>query len=71
MKKTFNVDSDLLKKARKACGADTDTDTLRLGLEALIRHDAYQQLRKFRGSELVKSAPPRRRETPVRKQKVA
>ncbi|MBM3759250.1 MAG: hypothetical protein FJW36_03275 [Acidobacteria bacterium] len=71
MKKTFNVDADLLKKARQACGADTDTDTLRLGLESLIRRNAYEQLRKFRGSQLMKSAPPRRHEAPVRKRKAA
>ena len=51
MKKTFHVDDELLREARAACGATTDTDTIRLGLESLIRHAAYQRLRALRGSE--------------------
>ena len=49
MKKTFNVDDKLFKEAKAACGASTDTATLRLGLEALVRHAAYEQLRALRG----------------------
>lgn len=71
MKKTFNVDAQLLKQARQACGAQTDTDTLRLGLEALIRRNAYETARAYRGSEAVSVPPPRRREAPLRKPKVA
>jgi len=73
MKKTFNVDAKLLAEAKEACGASTDTETLRLGLEALVRHAAYQQLRTFIGSE--KGRPivdvPRRREKPASKRKAA
>jgi Arc/MetJ family transcription regulator len=65
MKKTFNVDEALLREARAACGATTDTDTIRLGLEALVRHEAYQRLRAFRGSEPGAQDVPRRREKPL------
>ena len=34
MKKTLNIDDQLIKEAKLACGATTDTDTVRLGLEA-------------------------------------
>jgi hypothetical protein len=33
MKKTLNVDDKLFDAAKQACGAETDTDTVRLGLE--------------------------------------
>jgi Bacterial antitoxin of type II TA system, VapB len=71
LKKTFNVDGKLLKEARAACGATTDTDTIRLGLEALVRHEAYQRLRAFIGSEPDAQEVPRRRERPSRKRRVA
>jgi hypothetical protein len=50
MKKTFNVVDELFKEAKAACGATTDTATVRLGLEAL-RHAAYERLRTLRGTE--------------------
>ena len=71
MKKTFNVDDKLLKEAKAAGGTATDTETIRLGLEALVRHAAYQRLRALRGSEPNAREVPRRREKPVRKRKVA
>ena len=51
MKKTLNIDAKLLAEARAACGAGTDTETVRLGLEKLVQHRAYQEIRKFIGSE--------------------
>jgi Arc/MetJ family transcription regulator len=51
MKKTMNVDAELLGAARAACGASTDTETVRLGLEALVRRAAYERLRALRGSD--------------------
>ena len=45
MKKTLNVDGKLFQGAEVACGATTDTETVRLGLEALARHAAYERLR--------------------------
>ena len=51
MKKTLHIDEQLLREAKSAAGARTDTDTVRLGLEALIRRAAYERLRALRGSE--------------------
>ena len=70
MKKTFNVDEELLKEAKAACRAKTDTETLSLGLEALVRHAAYERLRALRGSEPRARDVPRRRERPAPQRKV-
>jgi hypothetical protein len=35
MKKTLHIDEKLLRDARRACGAGTDMETVRPGLEAL------------------------------------
>jgi len=51
MKKTLHIDERLLQNARSASGAKTDTETVRLGLEALVRRAAYERLRTLRGSE--------------------
>jgi len=61
MKKTLNIDEKTLHEAKTACGVSTDTETVRLGLEALIRHAAYQRLRQLRGSEKNAVDVPRRR----------
>lgn len=65
MKKTMYIDDGLLRDARSAAGAKTDTDTVRLGLEALIRQAAYQRLRALRGSEPDAREVRRRRERVV------
>ncbi|MFL6451346.1 MAG: type II toxin-antitoxin system VapB family antitoxin [Bryobacteraceae bacterium] len=62
MKKTLNVDDQLFDSAKAACGASTDTETVRLGLEALVRRAAYDRLRSLRGSEADAEDVPRRRE---------
>ncbi len=62
MKKTLNIDAELLKEAREASGASTDTEAVRLGLAALVRHAAYQRMRTFMGSEPRAQEVPRRRE---------
>ena len=62
MKKTLHIDEQLLREAKSAAGAKTDTDAVRLGLEALIRRGAYERLRALRGSELKAHDTPRRRE---------
>ncbi len=62
MKKTLNVDEKLFGEAKAACGAATDTDTVRLGLESLVRRAAYERLRALRGSEPHAQDVPRRRE---------
>jgi hypothetical protein len=71
MKKTFRVDEKLLKEARAACGAGTDTETIRLGLEALVRHAAYQRARAYLGTEPDAQDVPRRREKPATKRRGA
>jgi hypothetical protein len=62
MKKTLHIDEHLLREARTASGAKTDTDAVRLGLEALVRHAAYQRLTALRGSQPRARDVPRRRE---------
>jgi hypothetical protein len=71
MRKTFRVDEKLLKEARAACGAGTDTETIRLGLEALVRHAAYQRARAYLGTEPDAQDVPRRREKPATKRRGA
>ena len=65
MKKTLHIDERLLRDAKAACGATTDTDTVRLGLEALVRRGAYERMRALRGSE------PRARETVRRRERTS
>lgn len=67
MKKTLHIDEHLLREARSASGAKTDTDTVRLGLEALVRQAAYDRLRALRGKEPRATDVPRRRETAAAK----
>jgi hypothetical protein len=62
MKKTLHIDESLLRNAKSACRAKTDTDTVRLGLEALVRHAAYERLKALRGSEPDARETRRRRE---------
>jgi hypothetical protein len=62
MKKTLHIDETLLRDARAASGAATDTETVRLGLEALVRKAAYERLRALGGSEPRAADVPRRRE---------
>ena len=71
MKKTLHIDESLLSDAKRACGATTDTDTVRLGLEALVRRGAYERLRALRGSEPRARAIPRRRERASRAKRSA
>ena len=71
MKKTFNVDASLLREAKAACNAATDTETIRQGLDALVRHAAYERLRALRGSEPHARDVPRRRASPSSKRRVA
>jgi Arc/MetJ family transcription regulator len=66
MKKTLNIDEDLVKEARAVSGARTDTEAVRMGLEALVRRAAYERLRALRGSEPRARDVPRRRERPSR-----
>jgi hypothetical protein len=69
VKKTFNIDDDLFRQAKTACNASTDTETIRLGLEALVRRAAYQRLQALRGTEPGAQDVPRRRATPAPKRR--
>lgn len=71
MKKTLNLDDELFEQAKAACGARTDTETVRLGLEALLRRPAYERLRSLRGSESQVQDVPRRRERAVNRRRIA
>ena len=62
MKKTLHIDETLLREARSAIGAPSDTETVRRGLEALVRDAAYQRLRALRGKEPRATDVRRRRE---------
>ena len=50
MEKTLNIDEDLREAAKLASGSVTDTEAVRLGLEALVRSAAYERMRAVRGS---------------------
>jgi hypothetical protein len=71
VKKTLNIDAKLLKDAKAACGATTDTEAIRTGLEALVRRAAYERMRKLLGTEPDAQDVPRRREKPSRKRQTA
>ena len=71
MKKTLNIDDALLSEAKAACGAVTDTETVRQGLEALVRDAAYARLKALRGSEPNAQDVPRRRPEPSPRRRVA
>lgn len=62
MKKTLHIDESLLRDARSASAARTDTEAVRLGLEALVRRGAYERLTALRGSEPKAHGTPQRRE---------
>lgn len=65
MKKTLHIDQALLDEAKAASEATTDTETVRLGLESLVRRAAYQRMRALIGSEPDAQDVPRRREEPA------
>ena len=71
VKKTFNIDPKLLKEAREAVGGVTATETIRLGLERLVRDAAYKRIQAYFGSEPDAKDVPRRREKPKTKRKAA
>jgi Bacterial antitoxin of type II TA system, VapB len=71
MKKTLHIDDKLLQEARAVSRAATDTETVRMGLEALIRHAAHERLRVLRGTDPAARDVPRRREKPARKRRGA
>ncbi len=71
MKKTLHIDDELFAEAKTACRAATDTETVRLGLEALVRSAAYERLQTLRGTESHAQDVPRRREKITIKRELA
>ena len=71
MKKTLNIDDELFDEAKTACRATTDTETVRLGLQALVRQAAYHRLRALGGTEPDAQDIPRRREEPFSQSEIA
>ena len=69
LKKTLHIDDALFREAKAASGAATDTETVRLGLEALVRRAAYQRLRALLGTEPAARDVFRRRERQPAKRK--
>jgi Arc/MetJ family transcription regulator len=66
MKKTLNIDDALLASAKKAAGTSTDTETVQLGLEALVRRAAYERLARLGGTEPQARDVPRRKAPPAK-----
>lgn len=71
MKKRVDIDERLLTRVRAVSGATTDTEAVRLGLEALVRRGASERLRGLRGSEPKARHVPRRHEKPARARRAA
>ena len=69
MKKTLHIDDKLLAEAKKVSGASTDTETVKVALETLVRDAAYDRIRLLLGSEPDAQDVPRRREPPARKKR--
>src|SRR5215468_152835 len=53
------------RRMASSCGAATGTQTIRLGLQTLVRDAAYERLRSLRGTEPHAREAPRRREKPL------
>ena len=49
MRTTIVIDDDLLEKAMRATGAKTKREVVELGLAALVRLKAQEEIRGFRG----------------------
>jgi Arc/MetJ family transcription regulator len=61
MRTTLNIDPELLARAQQLSGARTKTETVELGLRALVAREAARRLARLAGSEPALEAPPRRR----------
>jgi len=71
MKKMVDIDAKLLRDAKAACGASSNSETIHRALQAMLHHLASQELRKLIGSEANLRDVPRRRERPRNKRKAA
>jgi Arc/MetJ family transcription regulator len=61
MRKTLNLEDDLLARATELTGIKQKTSLVRLGLEALIARESAKRLAALRGAEKKLKAIPRRR----------
>lgn len=61
MRTTLNIEDKLIDKASKLTGVKEKTSLVKMGLEALIRHESSRGLAKFEGTEKRLRAIRRRR----------
>lgn len=61
MRITIEIDESLLRSVEDPSGTHIDADTVRLGLEILVRRAVFDRLRGLRGSEPDAEDVPRRR----------
>jgi len=61
MRTTLDIDAELLERARKDSGARTKTETIELGLKALVERGAARRLAALAGKFPGAAAPSRRR----------
>lgn len=67
MRTTLNIDDDLYASASAYTGVKEKTTLVRLALEHLIRHQAYERLAALGGTMPELKTPARRRSKPGRK----
>ncbi len=61
MRTTLNIDKQLLREAMDAAGTRYKTETIHLGLKALIRRRAASRLASLGGTAPEAEAAPRRK----------
>jgi Arc/MetJ family transcription regulator len=64
MRTTLDIDEALLDEARAAAGATTKTETVEMGLRALLERAARRRLARLAGRIPSARAPRRRRAAP-------
>jgi Arc/MetJ family transcription regulator len=62
VKRTVEIDEDLLQKAMEASGAQTYTEAVEMALRDVVHRRASEALRAFLGTEPDAEDVPRRRE---------
>ena len=61
MRRTFNLDDDLLREAHRLTGMTEQTALIHAGLRALIERESARRLARLGGTERLLRASPRRR----------
>ena len=67
MRTTLNIDDELYAAASEYTGIKEKTALVRLALEKLIQHEAYERLASLGGTMPALEIPPRRRSEPSAK----